>query len=341
MYWVVLSCFSLAESWSWFILSWSALFSDPLPLTRIDRERKDRLRKLHVNQITNQRDTCDRLPFYAYFRLLLLSYLVLPQTQGARLLYQSHIDPFLAHYEADIDNFITNAHDRAKAFGLSSLKRAIEFFKENVLGMPPRSSSSASSNAYGTSTGTYAQNLLSRFNLPSARRGLVSPTAAAAGDFYGLLSAALGQMSAGPGGEVSREAQVEEMSRSGALVPPELTSTAEKMSFVATQRERLKVLLTALDKQADELSQDEMIERDVETRLRAAGAAALPSTDEGLRKSKSEAEFEAIEREEWGSERTTTERGEHQIPPANSRSATSAGGSWIPWGIWGAQKSGT
>lgn len=201
--------------------------------------------------------------------------------------------------------------------------------------MPPRSSL-ASSNAYGASTGTYAQNLLSRFNLPSARQGLVSPTAAAAGDFYGLLGAALGHMG---GGGVSREAQVEEMSRSGALVPPELTSAAEKMTFLATQRERLKMLLTALDKQADELSQDEMIERDVETRLKAAGAAASPG--EGLKKSKSEAEFEAIETEEWASERAATERGEEQSGSANSPRPTSSGGSWVPWGLWGAQKSGS
>lgn len=289
-----------------------------------------------MNQATDLRDTCDRLPFYAYFRLLVLSYLVLPQTQGARLLYQSHIDPFLAQYEADIDSFITHAHDRAKAFGLSSLKRAIEFFKEKVLGMPPRSPP-ASSNAYGASTGTYAQNLLSRFNLPSARQGLVSPPTAGAGDFYGLLSAALGHVGARGGGGMSREAQAEEMSQSGALVPPELTSTAEKMTFLSTQRERLKVLLTALDKQADELSQDEMIERDVENRLRAAGAA---SPDEGLRKSKSEAEFEAIERDEWGSERAATERGQQQSGPAGSRPPTSAG-SWISWGGWGGQRSDT
>ena len=146
--------------------------------------------------------------------------------------------------------------------------------------MPPKSSSTATSNAYGTNTGSYAQNLLSRFNLPSARQGLISPTATAGGEFYGLLGAALGHIGAGGvgGGGASREAQVKEMSRSGALVPPGLTSTKEKMTFLATRREHLKVLLTALEKQADELSQDEMIERDVESRLRPAGAATPGSS---------------------------------------------------------------
>lgn len=222
---------------------------------------------------------------------------------------------------------ITHAHNRAKAFGLSSLKRAIEFFKENVLGIPPRP---APSYPYGASTGSYAQNLLSRFNLPSARQGMASSTTAtAAGDFYGLLGAALGNIGAGGGG-VSREAQVEEMSRSGALVPPGLTSAAEKMTFLSTQRERLKVLLTALDKQASELSHEEIIERDIESRLQAAGAteAATKAGEEGLRKSKSEAEFEAIEREEWGSEKTAG-------GTAGRVNEHSAGGSWIPWGLLG------
>lgn len=195
--------------------------------------------------------------------------------------------------------------------------------------MPPRP---PPSHAYGASTGSYAQNLLSRFNLPSARQGMASsaiPTAA--GDLYGLLGAALGHVGAGGdggGGGVSREAQVEEMSRSGALVPPGLTSAAEKMTFLSTQRERLTVLLTALDKQASELSQEKIIEQDIETRLQAAGATAAAHGEEGLRKSKSEAEFEAIESEEWGSEKAAAAN-------AGRENEHSAGGGWIPWGLLG------
>ena len=203
----------------------------------------------------------------------------------------------------------------------------------------PLRSSSATSSAYGANTGSYAQNLFSRFNLPAARQGLGSPTATAVGDFYGLLGAAFEHMGAGGGrGGVSREAQVEEMSRSGTLVPPGLTSAAEKMTFLATQRERLKLLLTALDKQASELSQDETIERDVEIRLRAAGAAT-PSAHEGLKKSKSEAEFEAIEREEWGSEKPATmNSGDGDQRGPNTSPSTASGGGWIPWSLWGSHK---
>jgi len=78
-----------------------------------------------------------RFPFYAYLRLFLLSYLVLPQTQGARLLYQSYIQPFLAQHEADIDIFISHARNRARAVGLQYLKQAMDFVKENLLGLQP------------------------------------------------------------------------------------------------------------------------------------------------------------------------------------------------------------
>ncbi|KAI4144764.1 MAG: hypothetical protein L6R39_004048 [Caloplaca ligustica] len=262
MYWVVISCFSLVEYWTFFVVSW--------------------------------------LPFYAYFRLFLLSYLVLPQTQGARLIYQSYIHPFLAHHESDIEVFIAHAHDRAKAAGLQYLKRAIDFVKQNVLGMQAQHAPPPSKGE------SYAQNLLSRFNLPSARQGFTAP----AGDFYGLLTAAIGQVSASGG---SRDAQVEEMTRSGVLIPRDITDNAEKMTFLATQRERLRMLLTALDKEASDLSNEEMIEKDVERRL-GEGLG-----DEYMKRSRSEAEFDTIDdEEELGSE----------------KQGKAASGGWMPWN-WG------
>ncbi|KAL8637128.1 MAG: hypothetical protein Q9228_005568 [Teloschistes exilis] len=267
MYWVVISCFSLVEYWTFFVVSW--------------------------------------LPFYAYLRLFLLSYFVLPQTQGARLIYQSYIHPFLAHHEEDIDIFITNAHDRARAAGLQYLKRAIDFVKQNVLGMQAQH---APPPVKGES---YAQNLLSRFNLPSARQGLAAP----AGDFYGLLSAAIGQVG---GGNESRDSQVEAMSRSGTLIPKDITNSGEKMTFLSTQRERLRVLLTALDREASELSNEEMIQQDVQRRLGGG------SHEENMTKSRSEAEFDTIDdKEELGSEKL---------------GKTAAGG-WMPWN-WGSSAKG-
>lgn len=198
--------------------------------------------------------------------------------------------------------------------GLSSFKRFIDFVKQSILGLPTR----APPPSVAPEFGSYAQTLISRFNLPSARQGLAAP----AGDFYGLLTTALGQVGSTSGGQ-SREAQAEEMmSRSGTLIPQGLTSTAEKISFLATQRGRLSLLLTALDKEAIGLEKEDYIQQDIEIRLRT------PSHDqhgqEGLKKSKSEVEFETVESEDW----------------SGARLVSGAGGlgKWIPWG-WGGQAS--
>lgn len=199
--------------------------------------------------------------------------------------------------------------------GLSSLKRFIDFVKENVLGFPP----SAPPPTAAPEFGSYAQTLLSRFNLPSARQGLAAP----AGDFYGLLTTALGQVGSTSGGGQSREAQAEEMmSRSGTLIPQGLTSTSEKISFLATQRERLSLLLTALDKEASGLEKEDFIQQDVEMRLRTPPLQQqYQHGQEELKKSKSEAEFETVESEEW----------------SGARLASGAGGlgKWLQWGRGG------
>lgn len=112
------------------------------------------------------------------------------------------------------------------------------------------------------------------------------------------------------------------MSRSGTLIPQGLTSTAEKMSFLDTQRERLSLLLTALDKEAHGLEKEDFIQQDVEMRLRTP--LQHQYRQEELKKSKSEAEFENVESEEW----------------SGARLASGAGGlgKWVPWG-WGGQVS--
>ncbi len=154
--------------------------------------------------------------------------------------------------------------------------------------------------------GNYAQSLLSRFNLPSAREGLAAP----AGDFYGLLTAALGTANASSGTS-SREVQVEDLSRSGTLIPSGMTSASEKITFLSTQRDRLRVLLSALDKEADTLGPEATIERDIDKRM------AGEQLGDGLRKSRSEAEFEEIGQDDL--------TGEKAKPQASG---------WMPW-IWG------
>lgn len=186
-------------------------------------------------------------------------------------------------------------HENARKAGLEYLKKAIEFVKQNLLGIQPKEQRFAPQ----TQGGNYAQSLLSRFNLPNARQGLAAP----AGDLYGLLSATMGQL--GSGGGTSREAQVENMSRS--VIPEGMTSNAEKITFLSTQRERLRMLLTVLDKEAGELSQEEMIEKDVDRRM----GSGTEGSSESLGKSRSGTPFERIEKDE--------------------AEAKASGASWMPW----------
>ncbi|KAF7553726.1 hypothetical protein G7046_g7029 [Stylonectria norvegica] len=129
MYWVVFSICLLAESWVYFIVSW--------------------------------------IPFYGYIRLFFFLYLILPQTQGARLIYQEYIHPWLEENETQIDEFISSAHNRITAAGISYLKIAIEQFKTKVLGLPPSAPAPAAAESY--SSQTYTQSLLARFSVPAAK----------------------------------------------------------------------------------------------------------------------------------------------------------------------------
>lgn len=154
MYWVVLACALLVESWTGFILVW--------------------------------------IPFYPWIRAGFLLYLIAPQTQGARLLYQDHVHPFLQEHETAIEDFISSAHDRAKTAGINYLKQAIELLKGRLLGLPPPQPTPppAPTNL------PYTQSLIARFNLPSARPampsgGVGSAATSTAADFYALLASAV------------------------------------------------------------------------------------------------------------------------------------------------------
>lgn len=94
------------------------------------------------------------------------------------------------------------------------------------------------------------------------------------------------------------------------------------MTFLATQRERLSLLLTALDKEAIGLEKEDFIQQDVEMRLRTPPQHHYGQ--EELKKSKSEVEFETVESEDW----------------SGARLASNVGGlgKWMPWG-WGGQAS--
>ncbi|GAD98700.1 HVA22 domain membrane protein [Paecilomyces variotii No. 5] len=275
MYWVVLTGVLLAESWTVFILGW--------------------------------------FPFYSWIRLGFMAYLVLPQTQGARVLYQEYVEPFLEHHEREIDLFIGRTHERAKAAGLQYFYMAIDLIREKLLGLPPQQAAHAAPPPSGGAAG-YAQSLIARFNLPSAAASSLS---APATDLYSMLSSAVTNVaSTGK----SRDMQADELSASGTLLPREVASLspAEKAKFIATQRERLDVLRTALAREEKNLGSDHLAEPDEDL---AYGSAA------GLRKNLSNNSFDHISRDDLSVSNGTRD-------PSRSRSRSPAARGRTPSGGW-------
>ncbi|KAF2712058.1 hypothetical protein K504DRAFT_488566 [Pleomassaria siparia CBS 279.74] len=243
------------------------------------------------------------VPFYAWFRFFTHLYLILPGSQGATFLYQEYIEPFLFHHESQIDDLITNAHDQGKAMGLSYLQQAIEWAKVNVMGFAPQQAHPPP--AQGQS---FAENFMSRFNMPQAR---------GSNDLYSLVNQALSGAGALYGG--NREAQAAELSRSSTLVPDSIRNNEDRLSYVTSQRERLATLMQAFDHEQDNL------------RAQKEGGGSRyyegsrGGSSSGLSKSRSEAEFDRIERDEVGQDRPPYP----VTPPALDRQ-TSQGG-WMPW----------
>ncbi|KAI9886906.1 MAG: hypothetical protein M1823_001275 [Watsoniomyces obsoletus] len=271
--------------------------------------------------------TSGKLPFYAWIRASILLYLVLPQTQGAKIIYQNHLEPFLTEHENEIEDFISSAHDRAKRAGLEYLKRGIDVIKEYVFGMKikkgQRTSTSEPSKSPSTG-GSYTQNLLARFYLPTAtpaagRVQTVSVPIPTSGDIYGLISGVLG-------GKQTPSTSTMGQDQSASAGP--LASGEERMNYISIQRGRLRGLLQALDQEASKIPSGSS-SRSEEIKTQQATQVPLPETpgDERtptmtMRKNRSEMDFENVEREDFGEEK---------------RSSGAAGG-WMPWN-WNASPS--
>lgn len=231
MYWSVLSVVVLVESWTSFILVW--------------------------------------VPFYAYMRLFFLLYLVLPQTQGARHIYDTYLYPYLDDNETAIEEFIANSHDRLRAAGLSYLKQAIEMFRTRVLGMAPNEVPVEEPRRASEAPQGYTQALLARFSMPASRwaasnagnsgnsgsAGNAGTAFGAGHDFYNLLAGAVSAAASGAVGSGSAPAAARRApgQATGSLIPANIGDAQEKISFIAAQRERLNFVLGALDKEAAEI----------------------------------------------------------------------------------------
>lgn len=250
-----------------------------------------------------------------------------------------------------------------KAAGMAYLKRAIELLRTQILGMEPSPQAQADSNNVPASDRPrgYTQALLDRFQLPQAR--WPTNTGATGADFYNFLASAVnaatsaatgtgtGTGATSPATNKENEAGLAsstgpgigafpsgDMTASGTLVPPSIRDNADKMTFLAAQRERLNLVLSALDREAAQLrsaglSPAQDITLDVGQASASASATGdRPATSHsgkslgGLSKSRSEADFEKIEAESGAEDNAAQDSESARPTPAAS------GGSWLPWG---------
>jgi hypothetical protein len=250
------------------------------------------------------------VPFYSWIRFFAHLYLILPGSQGANFLYQEYMEPFLYHHEREIDEFITQSHDRAKSAGMAYVEMGIEWVKVNVLGFAPGKPQSPRPDGQ-----TYAQNLMSRFQMPSAR---------GSNDLYGLVNQALSGASAlyGAGTAGTRDAQASDLSRGAAnLVPDSIRNNEDRLHYVASQRQRLETLLQAFDREQENIRTQQTGGNRYHEANKSSG-----NLSGSLSRNRSEAEFDRIERDELSS---GSDRPPYPITPPALGRRTSSG--WMPW----------
>ncbi|KAG5993818.1 hypothetical protein E4U43_003396 [Claviceps pusilla] len=261
------------------------------------------------------------LMYWVVFSICLLveswfSFILFWSTQGARVLYESKVHPFLQENENTIDEFIASAHDRIKTAGMAYFRQAVEYLKTNILNLPPSEqhatpaeSASAATRGY---TQSYTQSLLARFSVPTAGW---TGAANSGNDFYNLLASAVSAGAGFGGGPGAPTA-----SSSGTFVPPHLRDSAERMDFIAAQRERLHIVLGALDREAQQIRRDgnTLGGEDGVTHRSPSGSSLFS----GLSKSRSETDFEKVEAESGAEDEVYLRR----------RQVSSSGSGWMPWG---------
>lgn len=293
------------------------------------------------------------MPFYSWFRLFFLLYLVLPQTQGAKLLYLSYFEPWIVHHERQIDDFIGQTHKRLEQMGLGYMNIVIEWIREKILGQSsPQSHNIAAAAAPGTAGYVnYASDLLSRFAMPAARTSAAPAVQAGAGagnSVLGMLSSAAGAaLGSGLGASASTNtlrAVPPSAQASGSPNPDSFLSNLsampsdQKSTYITNQRDRLTAMLKALDRE----QQSHDLAYGAETISRSSGRRP-PSSQSGgaFSKSHSEQSFDNIDfddlRSGSGSGTGSGYPSTHSTPPhlrQSSGRSTGAGqrgglGAWL------------
>jgi receptor expression-enhancing protein 1/2/3/4 len=240
------------------------------------------------------------------------------------------VHPFLEKNEIAIDDFISSAHDRVKAAGATYLKHGIELIKQYIFGLPPKEPTPPPT----PTTFSYTQSLIARFNLPAARPSLpanpITSATSTANDFYSLLASAVSAATSSPAATAGKP---RDLSNSGILVPPTVEGE-DRLSFISAQRERLAILLSALDKEASTL-QGKSAPR-VNSRMFNDGNA--DTEDEGAERPKSAMSGLSTRKSEVDFEKIDAESGTEEM--MSGRTPKAGGGSWLPWS-WGAKPEST
>ncbi|KIW95728.1 uncharacterized protein Z519_04313 [Cladophialophora bantiana CBS 173.52] len=311
IYFTILSLTLLFESWTLFIIGW--------------------------------------IPFYSWLRLIFLLYLVLPQTQGAKIFYLDYLEPYIVHHERQIDQFIGETHDKLQQMGLGYLNIAIEWARERILGQKSPQQPAGRQQAAGVGGyASYASDLLSRFAMPGARTNTPTQPGTTSAGVYSMVSnfaAGLASTSTSPQGTY-RSAATEAASIS---IPPNLfqfenipgQSTAEKSSFITAQRDRLLGLVRMLDSEQQNLDLAYgAAPGENSGRGGNGGHSKRPSSSGsglamggGLKtKSRSEQSFENVDYDEaTGVSNTPAEAYDRR----RASGSEGGGGGWIPAGVSG------
>lgn len=293
---------------------------------------------------------------------------MLPQTQGARVIYEEHIHPRLAEHEPAIEELIASAHDRLRAAGLAYLQRAVEYLRTHLLGLPPAPAPASSTPPAAHAPHSYTQSLLARFALPSPRwktPGIGGDAGSGTGtgttsqglttDFYNLLASAVASATR----PATAAATISSApSSSSSLIPDAIRAAgaAARLSFIQAQRERLRVLLSALDREAaaEEAARKQQLQQQQQQQQSENGdedegaksTRSMSGTSEasGLSKrSRSEGDFEKVdvcddedeEEDEYeGGVEAGGVAGRDGGRGVRRRGGWESAGEWLSWG-WG------
>lgn len=222
-------------------------------------------------------------------------YLVLPQTQGAKVIYLDYLEPYIVHHENQIDDFITKAHSQLQAIGFGYIHVLIEFVREKILRqhspqLPPQQTGAGN-------YASYANDFLSRFVMPQARPSADQPVGGIYSALSGFASSAMGSSPGRSRGLAEQDA---------AAVPDSLVSDnlggtqdpAQRAKNISAQRERLNSILKALESEQQNMDL-------------AYGSSG------GISKSKSSTSFVNVDRDDF-----------QPPPPVTSTSRQSSGSKW-------------